>query len=1056
METPANKSTRVHGQGPQVARAASIAFGPFRLDLRAGLLMRGSVPVALRPKTWGVLHYLAERPGELVSKHEILDAIWPKVAVTEEVVGKSINELRAALGDGSGTPHFIETVPRRGFRFIGQVSGVRDQVSEVTGQSLTPDTRHPAPAPFVGRARELQRLTAGLSKTRRGERQCVFITGEAGIGKTALVASFLSSLAVREAGAPVWIARGVCIEQHGWREAYMPVLAALDRLARRPDAGRLLELLRRVAPTWLAQMPWFIGDEDEQALRRSLQQVKPERMLREFAALIEALTAEVTLVLVLEDLHWSDASTVDLLWLLGQRREPARLLLIGTFRPADAIVREHGLMNVVRTLAVRRQCVDLALSELRTEDVWHYLGERFPGNDFPPALAGVIHRHTDGNPLFMIGVVDRLLSRGDILETAPGWLLRPPFGTITLGVPDEVRLLIATGLDGLSPADRSLLQAASVAGEQCTAITVAAALGPAVGGDSAGPLPSFDRAQDGVGSLYGSKSDRLLGGDVAAVETRCEALVQASQFLRIAGEIEWPDGRVAPRYAFVHELYRQAVYEQMPAGQRMRLHARIGRALEAVYGARRVELAPQLANHFERCRDRARALRYLTIAAERARRRFANREAAGYLEAALALLTRLPEDDARRRKELQLRIALGAIFIDLHGFASERVRETFERGAELCAAVGSAAHSFGVLYARWYLHAIRGERPVTNEVAAELEEVSRRLGTAQHRVVAASVLLRTALYDGRFAEVTRIKERQLAHVPKGITAPAFGPDPLLAATTHSAIALWFLGHPERARATVHAAVARARKRGHLLTLCAILTQAAFVELLCRNVGTGSELAGESVSLSAEHGFSFWNAMASALSGWALVQQGHALEGNAAIAAALLGLQETGARFFLDFAYAFLAEGYLRAGAFADGLKAVDAGLAVTEADVARACAPELWRLKGELLLKQVESRQSKGERSRPDAGPRTVNSRRSTLNFKDAEACFLRAIELARASEAKGLELRAATSLARLWRTPGRSVEARKLLGGVCRWFGAHATSPDLVEARALLGQLQV
>jgi DNA-binding winged helix-turn-helix (wHTH) protein len=1042
------------------SRLAALSFGPFRLDFRSGQLLRGGDPVPLRPKTWSVLHYLAERPGELVSKREILDAVWPEVTVTEEVVRKSINELRAALGDSTETPRLIETVPRRGFRLIAEMQ-VPGSGAMVAGFGKDePETRNQRPETplFVGRAEELQWLTAALEKARVGERRCVFLTGEAGIGKTALVGTFLDCLAIRAARAPIWIARGACVGQHGAREAYLPVLAALERLVRRQGAHRLSKLLRRVAPTWLAQMPGLIQADDERALRRSLQQVKPDRMLREFAALVEALTTDVTLVLVLEDLHWSDASTVDLLWLLAQRREAARLLLIGTFRPADAIVREHGLMNVVRTLAVHRQCVDLALSPLREQDVRRYLRERFPGNDLPPALATVIHRHTDGNPLFMIGVVDHLLARGDILDTAPGWALRVPLETITLGVPDDVRLLTENGLGGLSPADRRVLQAASVAGEHCTAIVVAAAL----------------------------------GDEVADVETRCEALAQASRFLRIAGQTEWPDGRVAQRYAFVHELYRRAVYEQIPPGQRTRLHTGIGQALETAYGARRVEFAPELAMHFERGHDGARALRYLTAAAERARLRFANREAAGYLEAALALLTRLPEGDARRRKELNLRIVLGAVFVDLHGFASEPVRDNLERAAQLCAAVGSAAQRFGVLYARWYLHAMRGDRPATAEVAAELEEVARRLGSTQHRVVAASVFVRTATYDGRFAEATRIMERQLGpatgvgsagpsaegfgpqagplrsfdraqdgvgslrpsksdrllHGPKGIAAPAFGPDPLLAATTHAAAALWFLGQPDGARAAARAAIAGARTLGHFFTLCAVLTQAALVELLCRNAGRGSELAGEAISLSVEHGFPFWNAMASMLTGWAVVQQGRPSEGSATIAAAIPCLEAAGGRFFLDFAYAFLAEGRLRAGALADGLDAVNAGLAMTETDVSHAYAPELWRLKGELIREQLNIEASK-------LRGRGRNGRENTpAATAQAEACFLRAIELARASEARSLELRAATSLARLWRTCGRTAEVRTLLGDVCRWFGAQTTSADLIEAKQLLRDL--
>ena len=258
-------------------KPVAIDFAPFHLDFRGGQLLRGSEPIALRPKTWSVLRYLAERPGMLVTKNDLLDAVWTDLAVTESVLSKSIGEVRSALGDSFKAPRFIETVHRRGFRFIAptgrQGAAASDQLSVADDQWLSPAsapiTNHRSlttdhfrqVTAFVGRANELQRLGALFAQACAGERQMVFITGPAGIGKTALVGAFLDVPAVRESAGEIWIARGVCVEQRGPREAYMPVLEALERLTRRPDADRLAALLRRVAPTWLAQMPWLIGDD---------------------------------------------------------------------------------------------------------------------------------------------------------------------------------------------------------------------------------------------------------------------------------------------------------------------------------------------------------------------------------------------------------------------------------------------------------------------------------------------------------------------------------------------------------------------------------------------------------------------------------------------------------------------------------------------------------------------------------------------------------------------------------------------------------------------------
>src|SRR5262245_44346058 len=649
-------------------RTDAIVFGAFRMDLRAGLLLRDREPIPLRPKTWSVLRYLAERPGVLVTKQELLDAVWGDAVVTEAVLSRSIWELRVALGDSSRTSQLLQTVQRRGFRFIAPVHAAPPASASGAHESPSGKPREFAPAmgwsirrddapavPFVGRTEELGRLADLLAQARAGRRQVVFITGPAGIGKTALVEAFLTSPEVRAPAAGVSVARGFCVEQLGPREPYMPVLEALGRLTRRPDAGRLGELLRRVAPTWLAQTPWLIGEEEAaRSLEHRLQFVRPERMLREFTILMEELTAEGPLVLVLEDLHWSDPSTVDLLSVLGEREEAARLLVIGTYRSAEAAVHEHPVLHGARTLQARRRSVELALSDLTVAGVKDYLQARFPGSDFPSALAARIHRDTDGNPLFVVGVVDSLVSRGHILYTGPGWALPVPLETINLDMPDSVRLLIESQLDRVSPADRALLQAASCAGEDFSPLVVASALDQ----------------------------------DVADTETRCDGLARARRFLRAAGHIEWPDHRVSPRYAFTHELYRQVVYGQVTEAQCMRLHQRIGHALEAAYGARRMEVAPRLAVHFERGRDDARAVTYLAAAAAGARQRFAHREAIGYFEAALAIVGLGHDDDVRNRRELELRLALGVLLNESHGFASEPVRRNYQRASELCALVG--------------------------------------------------------------------------------------------------------------------------------------------------------------------------------------------------------------------------------------------------------------------------------------------------------------------------------------------------------------------------------
>jgi DNA-binding winged helix-turn-helix (wHTH) protein len=551
-------------------RSETIAFSSFRLDLRASQLTHAGTPIALRPKTWSVLVHLAERPGILVTKDELLDAVWPDVAVTPDTLTKSIGELRLALGDDYANPGFIATVHRRGFRFIAKL----DEAPASSDQAAPWQAGDAGVRPFVGREAELRSLGDRFDLACSGARQMVFLTGPAGVGKTRLVETFLDRPDLHGANPPIWIARGTCVEQHGPGEPYLPLLKAIERLAHRIDAERLRTLMRRTAPTWLAQMPWLLAD-DAEALRQSLQAARAERMLREFAARIEVLTAELTLVLVLEDLHWCDPATVDLLSLLGERREPARLLVIGTYRPAELAVRDHVLANAVRRMQLGRECVEIPVHEFSEASVRDYLEARFPCAELPEALAQRVHAHTDGNPLFVTAVVDHMLSQGWILETAPGWsFVAAAAQTSDLGLPDDARRMIAAQLEGLSPADRTLLDAASVAGLEFVAQTVATAL----------------RA------------------DIDDVEGRCETLARPQRFLRFAGSGDWADGSPALHYAFAHELFRRSVYEAIPVPRRQRLHQRIGETLESSYGARATEdLAAELASHFEAAGDYARA-----------------------------------------------------------------------------------------------------------------------------------------------------------------------------------------------------------------------------------------------------------------------------------------------------------------------------------------------------------------------------------------------------------------------------------------------------------------
>ncbi|HEX2521324.1 MAG TPA: AAA family ATPase [Terriglobia bacterium] len=292
-----------------------------RVDLPNERVSCGTKRLQLTPKAFAVFRYLMERPGRLVLKEELLRELWPNAIVTEASLTTCIREIRKALKDDSRRGRYIETVHRRGYRFIGKV---------VWEQSVI-DQHFEDSSLLVGREAELGQLKRYLEKTLRGQRQVVFVTGESGIGKTALVETFVS-----QAGkdGTIRVGRGQCVEHYGAGEAYLPWLEALNELGQSQGSELLAQLLHRYAPTWLALMPWLISPAERNMLQRDVTATARERMLRELAQALEALTREIPLVLLLEDLHWSDYCSLDLVLYLATRREAARLLLVGTYRPS--------------------------------------------------------------------------------------------------------------------------------------------------------------------------------------------------------------------------------------------------------------------------------------------------------------------------------------------------------------------------------------------------------------------------------------------------------------------------------------------------------------------------------------------------------------------------------------------------------------------------------------------------------------------------------------------------------------------------------------------------
>ncbi len=619
-------------------------FPPFRLDTVNQCLWRNRTKgdderILLTPKAFGVLRYLVEHAGRLVTHDELLDAVWPNTHIQPQAIKKLVVDLRSALGDRAKKPLFIETLHRRGYRFIAAVS-------EGTGAKPALPVA-PARGKLVGRERELSDLSECLGKALRGERQIVFITGEPGIGKTALAEAFQRQAVVEAPG--LRIARGQCVEGYGGKEAYYPMLEALGELCRGPGGESVIQTLAAQAPMWLVQFPGLVKREQREMLQREILGATRERMLREIGDALEAITSASPLLLVFEDLQWVDDSTVDLISALARRRAPAKLMLMATKPPVDMVVPEHPLKALKQDLLLHQLCNDIALEPLGELKVAEYLRAESPVS-VPEGLANLVYRQSEGNPLFMVTALDHMTERGLLSRESGAWKLRVPLEEIAIEVPEKLRRMIETQIDRLSTEQRHALDVASVAGVTFPARACAAAADV----------------------------------DPEGFEGLCEELSRRHHIVRSAGSEHLSDGTISARYEFVHGLYREVFYRRLASGRAAKLHQRIGEEMEILFSNRLSEVAPDLAQHFERASDWQRAVKYLLIGAETVRRRYANREATALLRHALDFSSKLSEAE-RGFSEIEIFEKLGMIYASEY---DPRAIENYEAMASRAARLG--------------------------------------------------------------------------------------------------------------------------------------------------------------------------------------------------------------------------------------------------------------------------------------------------------------------------------------------------------------------------------
>jgi DNA-binding response OmpR family regulator len=527
----------------EVAASARMkAFPPYRLDnINQCLWRRGATNpderILLTPKAFAVLRYLVEHAGRLVTQEELLEAVWPETFVQPEVLKYQIADIRSILGDCPKNPVFVETLPRRGYRFVAKVQ------DDHPVEPATPPEM--AGGGLAGRTRELGELRSCLAKAMRGQLQIVFVTGEPGIGKTALVEEFQRQAAAEQPS--LLIGHGQCVEGYGGKEAYYSILEAMGQLCRGPAGGRVVEILATHAPTWLVQYPALVNREQRQVWQQEILGTTRDRMLREIRDALDALNSEAPLLLVFEDLQWVDPSTADLISALARQRTRAKIMVIITERPADTEMADHPLKRAKQELLAYSLCQEISLAPLSQAEVAEYLGGG-SGESVPEGFAELIHQRSEGNPLFMSAILNRMTEQGSAGQEGGRWRLMAPLAEIDLRAPEALRQMMEARIEKLTEEEQRTLEAASVAGTRFSANTVTAAL---------------QRAPE-------------------SVEEILEGLSRHSGIVRRAGIRQLTDGAISQEFEFVHAFYREVFHDRLSPVRRDWIRRRIADSVSEV------------------------------------------------------------------------------------------------------------------------------------------------------------------------------------------------------------------------------------------------------------------------------------------------------------------------------------------------------------------------------------------------------------------------------------------------------------------------------------------
>ncbi len=925
-----------HARSSASSNPVRVRFDRFELDEANARLLRDGTAVALAPTPFAVLCALVRQPGSLLCTNALLDEVWGHQFVTDSVLRTAISELRTALDDDARKPRFIETVSRRGYRFIGAPSAI--PAAPGVGPSVSGHAAVHAPY-FIGRAEPLSRLRRAWDMACTGKRGVVWIAGEPGIGKTTLIEQFIASL------GDVVCARGQCAEHYGTGESYLPVLEALEELCR--SDSEVPSLLRAVAPTWLLQLPWLSTTEEREALQRGLAGVSPDRMLREMGQFLDRYPERRPLLLVTEDLQWSDRATIQLIDYIARRRGSARLMWLASFRLAEVVALDHPLNPLRHELRQHDLCEEIVLDPFSESEVADYVAERSPAIATDEAFVRALHERTDGLPLFVASVMTEVITRA--AQAGDDTAARSHFAKIA--VPENLAAIIDHYVAKLTSDQRLVLSAAAVCGIEFCINTISGAL-----------------ERDAV--WVGQTCDELAREQLWLVAPRAEGGSNAAEL----------------PYAFRHALFRQVLYERTNPSVRSQLHRKVGTTLECERAAGAPVTAAELAMHFELGREPMVALRCYVEAAEAALAHLRPRECMGLAEHALTLLGQAPEGTERDALEIALATLCGVSATHVHGMSPE-VKRAFQRAYSLLADIpehpmrGRLLHGFG------FVLSLRGDYAEALAVAQRAEALSSTTNDPTLVLVTCIVKVEVDQLQGRSRAAGRWIERGLAAAELLELAPVeiFVADPQVTLLGLFAIHLLHSGFVEQGRARLERAHARARLLGWPNTRLVALWFDALFEVRLGNAERVAALADEMRALVDESEVAQGRTACRWFRGWADARMGRARDGYRRIREAYEDNTQLGMLAGGSEVLGYATEALVLAGDWDGAQHELEDALQVANTLGERVYLPQLF-------VMQAAIARARGDRAAADAAIR-------------------RAIAEARAQEAPWLELMALIEL---------------------------------------------